>query len=168
MTDSSKLTPAMRGMECLKVYVPQGTAHNIRQQAQALGIPVSAHLSPVVVAVGSGQLAASYAYAAPPPAAAISVLPGVAERIHALPRLSAACRALLALVCQEYEQTGGDRTDATNAELGQALRVHGITVARAVTQLQVGGWLHVRLYANGANGRQLWPSEKARAVYGAR
>jgi hypothetical protein len=71
-------------------------------------------------------------------------------------------------VCQEYEQTGGDRTDATNAELGQALRVHGITVARAVAQLEACGWLHVRLYGNGANGRQLWPTDKARAVYGAR
>lgn len=166
MTDYPK--PGAQAMKTFKVTVPQATYDAFERTTQQRGGSVKEYVAPLLIALGAGEIQPRYDYAIPPPPAPVPAAPLVADRIHGLPRLSAACRALLTLVCQEYEQTGGDRTDATNAELGQVLHVHGITIARAVQQLQLSGWLLVKLYANGANGRQLWPSERARAVYGAR
>lgn len=166
MTHGPKLSPAQRGLEAIKVYVPAGTAHSLRAQAQQLGIPVTAHLAPLLVAVGSGELRARHEYTPPPAPAPPAGTLTMTERLRRIPRLSESCRALLARVCATYAETGGDGTVDTNRELGAVLHVHWRTISSAVATLELAGWLLVKLYAHGANGRRLLPTAQAKRAAG--
>ncbi len=159
--------PGPSMMKTFKVTVPQATYDALERQAAQYG-SLKQHVAPILIALGAGEIRPRYEYAPPPALPPVPAPASIAQRIGGIKGLSGTERALLALVCEEYSGTNGDRTVATNAELGQQLGVSGPHVKRVVSALEDTGWLSVKLYANGANGRQLWPTVKTLVLLGSR
>lgn len=165
MSENAALSRSAEGMRVIKVPVPLSTYHQLQQQAQRLGIPVSSHVSPVLVAVGNGELRARHEYAPAPAARPASAAVSIRERLSAIPRLSDAERAVLVLIAEDFEAADQQCVVETNRELGYRLRLSRSTVSNSLRSLEKAGWLQVRLHARGGNGRQIWATAKLWVVY---